>query len=70
MMANIAGQIARLHALSRQQLLDIWQKLCRRAAPNGIPRERVVPFLAYRMQGNTYGGLKPSKRSELCPTAM
>ena len=65
MRANISGQIAKLPTLSRQQLLDMWQKLYRRAAPNGIRREQMVPFLAYRMQENAYGGLKPSTRSEL-----
>ncbi|WP_414648594.1 DUF2924 domain-containing protein, partial [Edaphobacter sp.] len=63
--SNISGQIAKLHALSRQQLLDLWQKLYRRPAPPGIRRELMVPFLAYRMQEDAYGGLKPSTRSEL-----
>jgi len=63
--ANISGQIAKLRALSRQQLLDTWQKVYRRAAPVGIRRELLVPFLAYRMQENAYGGLKPSTLSEL-----
>jgi hypothetical protein len=65
MRANISGQIENLRALSRQQLLDIWQKLYRRAAPTGIRRELLVPFLAYRMQEIAYGGLKPATRSEL-----
>ena len=64
MRANISGQIAKLPALSRWQLLDMWQKLYRRTASNGIRRERMVPFLAYRIQENAYGGLKPSTRSE------
>jgi Protein of unknown function (DUF2924) len=54
-----------LPAFSRQQLLDLWQKLYRRTAPQGIRRELLVPFLAYRIQENAYGGLKPSTRSEL-----
>ena len=63
--AGMAGQIAQLRALSRPQLLDMWQKLYDRAAPPGIRRELLVPFLAYRMQEHAYGGLKPSARSEL-----
>jgi hypothetical protein len=63
--AGIAGQIAQLRALSRPQLLDMWQKLYDRAAPPGIRRELLVPFLAYRMQEHVYGGLKSSARSEL-----
>ena len=63
--AGMAGQIAQLRALSRPQLLDMWQKLYDRAAPPGIRRELLVPFLAYRMQEHAYGGLKSSARSEL-----
>src|ERR1700686_3623109 len=62
---EITDQIARLRSLSRQELLDLWQKLYRRAAPQGIRRELMVPFLAYKIQENAYGGLKPSTRSEL-----
>jgi hypothetical protein len=65
MNASMAGQIAQLRTLSRQQLLDMWQKLYDRAAPPGICRELLVPFLAYRMQEHAYGGLKSSARSEL-----
>ena len=65
MHAAIASQIAQLRALSRPQLLDMWQKLYDRAAPPGIRRELLVPFLAYRMQEHAYGGLKSSARSEL-----
>src|ERR1700680_5098451 len=62
---DIPEQIAQLRHLSRQELLDIWQKLYRRGAPKGIRRELMVPFLAYRIQENAYGGLKPSTRSQL-----
>ena len=63
--ANISGQIAKLRALSRQRLLETWQKVHGRAAPLRIRRELLVPFLAYRMQEDAYGALKPSTRSEL-----
>ena len=62
---DIADQIAQLRSLSRQELLDLWQKLYRRAAPQGIRRELMVPFLAYRIQENAYGGLKPATRCKL-----
>jgi hypothetical protein len=65
MRANVSGQIAKLPTFSRQQLLDLWQKLYRRAAPYGMRRERMIPFLAYRIQENAYGGLKPSTLSQL-----
>src|ERR1022692_51110 len=62
---DIADQIAQLRSLSRQELLNLWQKLYRRAAPQGIRRELMVPFLAYRIQENAYGGLKPATRFKL-----
>src|SRR5271170_588643 len=65
MSANISDQIASLRTLPKQQLLEMWRKLYRRAAPTGIRRELMIPFLAYRMQENAYGGLRPSTRSEL-----
>jgi hypothetical protein len=65
MAEGIPGQITKLNTLSRQQLLEMWQKLYQKAAPTGIRRELLVPFLAYRIQEQAYGGLKPSTRSEL-----
>ena len=62
---DIPEQIAQLRSLSRQELLDLWQKLYRRVAPQGIRRELMVPFLAYRIQENAYGGLKPATRCKL-----
>jgi hypothetical protein len=62
---NIREQLAKLPSLTREQLLELWQKLHRRAAPPGIRRELMIPFLAYKIQENTYGGLKPSTRSQL-----
>src|ERR1700722_18494723 len=59
------AQIAELPGLSRQQLLDLWDKFYDRNAPPGIRRELMVPFLAYRLQEQAYGGLKPATRSKL-----
>ena len=65
MNASMEGQIAQLGTFSRQRLLDMWRKLHDRAAPPGIRRELLIPFLAYRMQEHAYGGLKSSARTEL-----
>src|ERR1700680_5091368 len=62
---NISKQITKLPGLTRGQLLELWQKRHRRAAPPGIRRELMVPFLAYKIQENAYGGLRPSTRSQL-----
>jgi len=63
--SDIPARLAQLRSLSRQQLLDLWQKLYQKAAPEGIRRELLIPFLAYRIQERAYGGLKASTRSEL-----
>ena len=62
---EISDQIAQLRSLSRHELLDLWQKVYRSAAPQGIRRELMVPFLAYRIQEKAYGGLKPATRCKL-----
>ncbi len=65
MASEIADKIAKLRGLSRSELLDLWQELYKKAAPTGIRREILVPFLAYRIQENAYGGLKPAPVAEL-----
>lgn len=62
---SIPDRIARLRTLSRSELLDLWQELYRKSAPPGIRREILVPFLAYRIQENAHGGLKPTALTEL-----
>jgi len=62
---DIPAQLAQLRSFSRKQLLDLWQRLYEKAASQGIRRELLIPFLAYRIQEKAYGGLKPSTRSEL-----
>ena len=63
--ANISSQINTLRSLSRQRLLELWQKLYGKVPQPKIRRELMVPFLAYRMQEKQYGGLNASTRSEL-----
>jgi hypothetical protein len=63
--ADIALQISQLRSFSRQQLLELWEMLYKKPAPLRIRREIMVPFLAYKIQENAYGGLKPGTRAEL-----
>lgn len=65
MASPILDQVAKLQVLSRSGLLYLWQKLYKEAAPQGIRREILVPFLAYRIQENAHGGLKSTARAEL-----
>src|SRR5580704_17427518 len=62
---DISAEIAKLRASTRAEILGIWQKLFKKTAPSGIRRELLVPFLAYRMQEQVFGALKPSTLTEL-----
>ena len=62
---NNTDQILGLDKLSRSQLLDRWQKLYGKTPPPGIRREIMIPFLAYRIQENTEGGLSPAAQAML-----
>src|ERR1700722_17041594 len=65
MKADLSNQIASLRGLPRAQLVALWQKMFKKPAPLGIRREFLVPFLAYKIQENAYGGLSPRTRAEL-----
>jgi hypothetical protein len=62
---HVSRQISGLRSMSRSQLLDLWHEVYRKAAPAKIRREILIPFLAYKIQENAYGSLKPSVRAEL-----
>jgi hypothetical protein len=62
---DVPGRIASLRAFPRQQLQVLWRKLYGKNAPLGMRRELLVPFLAYKIQENAYGGLKNDVRAEL-----
>jgi hypothetical protein len=63
--ADIQAEIAQLSTYSREQLLRKWHELYRSARAPSIRRELMIPFLAYKIQENAYGGLKRSTRAEL-----
>jgi len=70
MSVNISGELSKLQGLSRQQLLKLWQELYGRAAPLGMRRETLLAFLAYRIQENALGGMKPAMRAQLSRVAQ
>jgi hypothetical protein len=61
---HIAAQIATLPSLPISELRALWQDLYSRPAP-ALRRELLIPFLAYRVQENAFGGLTPSTANEL-----
>jgi hypothetical protein len=62
---QISARITKLRTLSRQQLLALWTELYIKDPPEGMRRELLVPFLAYKIQENAFGGLKSGTRAEL-----
>jgi hypothetical protein len=62
---DVSKQIAGLRGLSRADLAALWERLFKKLAPSGIRREFLVPFLAYKIQENAYGGLGSRTRAEL-----
>jgi Protein of unknown function (DUF2924) len=64
-MANVQKRVAALPGMARPKLLTLWSELHKTPAPTKLRREFLVPFLAYKIQEDAYGGLKRSTRSEL-----
>jgi hypothetical protein len=65
MQNDIAKQLSDLATMPRHQLFDLWRRVFRSDPPAGMRREIFITFLAYRIQENAYGGLKPNIRADL-----
>lgn len=57
--------VAELPALSRPELLKLWQELFGKPATAGIRRELLIPCLAYRLQESEYGRPTSEQQMEL-----
>ncbi|MDO8585794.1 MAG: DUF2924 domain-containing protein [Armatimonadota bacterium] len=66
---ELSAEIAGLAALSRAQLQARWLELYDTETPRKISRDLLVRAIAYRMQENAYGGLKPATRRVLAKVA-
>ena len=62
-------QIAELPKLRKTDLSALWQRCFGRAAPPRLRRQVMIPILAYRIQEQAYGGLKPSTAKRLRASA-
>jgi hypothetical protein len=65
----LTGEIAALAESSRSDLKNRWRELYGTAAPRHISQDLLTRALAYRMQENTLGGLKPATRRLLAQVA-
>ena len=58
-------KLQELPRLPKPELLALWQELFAKPAHPRLRRNLMIPILAYRIQENAYGGLKPSHAKRL-----
>jgi len=59
---DLAGELVKLPTLERAELQARWRALYGREAPRQISRPILIRAIAYRMQEQVLGGLKPATR--------
>jgi hypothetical protein len=62
---EISTKIQELPHLPKPKLLALWQEMFAKPAHPRLRRNLMIPILAYRLQEQAYGGLKPSTRKRL-----
>jgi hypothetical protein len=62
---EVVNRVDELPGLSTPELWTLWRKLFDQAPHPRLRRELMIPVLAYRLQEQAYGGLKPSTRKRL-----
>jgi hypothetical protein len=62
---TLAEEIAELPRLNRAQLCAKWRAVLKKEPPAHLRKQLLVPLLAYKMQGQTYGGLRPEVKRHL-----
>ena len=63
--AGLEREIGALADLPRADLVERWGTLYRAPAPKGISRQLLVRAVAYGIQVQRYGGLRPAVRRQL-----
>jgi hypothetical protein len=65
MSTEISTKLQALPRLPKPELLALWQELFAQPAHPRLRRNLMIPILAYHLQEQAYGGLKPSTRKRL-----
>ena len=65
MSATLADEIAALPRLNRSQLRMKWRDVLKKEPPAHLRKQLLVPLLAYKMQEQAYGGLRPEVKRRL-----
>jgi hypothetical protein len=58
-------EISALSALSKAELLARWRERLKQAPPSHLNKPILVPLLAYKLQEQAFGGLKPAYKRRL-----
>ena len=61
----LEDEIASLPALSKAELLTRWRERLKQPPPSHLNKPILVPLLAYKLQEQAYGGLKPTYKRRL-----
>ena len=61
----LAAEIAELPTLNRAQLQAKWRLVLKQSAPSHLRKQLLVPLLAYKMQEQALGGLRPEVKRRL-----
>ena len=61
----LAGEIAELPKLNRAQLRAKWRSALKKEPPPHLRKQMLVPLLAYKLQEQAYGGLRPEVKRRL-----
>jgi hypothetical protein len=67
---SVADEIAKLPTLTRQQLRAKWRVALKQPAPPHLRKQLLIPMLAYKLQEQAYGGLKPQVKRRLRELAV
>ena len=65
MSVTLADEIAELPRLNRAQLRAKWRAVLKKEPPAHLRKQLLVPLLAYKMQEQAYGGLRPEVKRRL-----
>ena len=70
MSTEVSTKLQELPRLPKPALLALWQELFAKPAHPKLRRNLMIPILAYHMQEQVYGGLKPATRKNLQKLAV
>lgn len=62
---TLADEIAQLPRLNRAQLRTKWRDVLKKEPPSHLRKQLLVPLLAYKIQEQAYGGLRPEVKRRL-----